>query len=178
MDPEPRSRSLGPQDLRVHRARVVRLAKAAVKNDGERAVLCSWNISALALTHITTTGKLSESLSSFFATMARSIEGGLTRDPAGVSAPIKLPDGISRDRAVKRLRYFAERTSEAVDHRDNHVRALTALGAVFPAQLPEAPKSAKDTLAGELRRGNTSASVAATFGAVRTTPRSFGDATA
>jgi hypothetical protein len=79
---------------------------------------------------VTTTGKLSESLAVFFAAMAASTEKGPTKDPAGVSAPIKLPDGISRGRAVKRPRYFAERTAEAIEHRDDHTRALTALGDV------------------------------------------------
>jgi hypothetical protein len=68
-----------PKDLRVHRARVIRLAKAAIKNDEDRAVVCSWNISALALKHVTTTGKLSESLAVFFAEMAASIEKGQRR---------------------------------------------------------------------------------------------------
>lgn len=167
-----------PKDLRVHRARVIRLAKAAVKNDEELAVVCSWNISALALTRVTTTGKLSESLAVFFAEMAASIEKGPTKDPAGVSAPIKLPDGITSERAVKRLRYFAERTAEAIEHRDDHTRALTALGEVFRKQLPEAPRSAKQSLADELRQRSTSAGVATAFGTVSKTPRSFGDAPA
>ncbi len=165
-----------PADLRVHRARVIRLAKAAVKNDEESAVLCSWNISALALTHITETGKLSEALAAFFAEMATSIEVGPTEDPAGISAPIKLPDGISRERAVKRLRYFGDRVVEAVEHRDDHMRALTALGEVFRVQLPEAPRSDKQSLADQLRGGNTSVGAAAAFGTVSKTPRSFGDA--
>ncbi len=167
-----------PKSVRVHRARVIRLAKAAIKND-ENAVLCSWNISALALrSHITVTGKLSESLVAFFGEMADSIELGATKDPAGVSAPIKLPDGINRERAVKRLRYFADRVAEAVEHRDDHTEALTALGEVFTKQLPEAPKSTKQSLAGKLRRGNTSPGVAAVFGSVSKTPASFGDAAA
>lgn len=165
-----------PKDLRVHRARVIRLAKAAIKNDADRAVVCSWNISALALEHVTTTRKLSASLAAFFAEMATSMEKGPTKDPAGVSAPIKLPDGIGRERAVKRLRYFADRVAEAIEDRDDHTRALTALGEVFRKQLPEAPKSAKQGLADQLRQGNSSASVAAAFGTVTKTPRSFGDA--
>jgi hypothetical protein len=35
------------RELRVHRARVIRLAKVAVKNDGEHKVMCSFNIEAL-----------------------------------------------------------------------------------------------------------------------------------
>jgi hypothetical protein len=53
---------------------------------------------------------------------------------------------------------------------------LTALGEVFRKQLPEAPKSAKQGLADQLRQGNTSPGVAAAFGTVSKTPRSFGDA--
>ncbi|MGH2941443.1 MAG: hypothetical protein ACRDLN_01520 [Solirubrobacteraceae bacterium] len=165
-----------PKDLRVHRARVIRLAKAAIKNDEDRAVMCSWNISALALTHVTAIGKLSESLAVFFAETAASIEKGPTKDPAGVSAPIKLPDGMTSERAVKRLRCFAERMAEAIEHRDDHTRALKVLGEVFRKQLPEAPRSAKQGLADQLRQGNTSAGVAAAFGTVSKTPRSFGDA--
>jgi hypothetical protein len=37
------------RDPRVHRARVIRLAKVAVKNDGDYKVMCSFNIEALAL---------------------------------------------------------------------------------------------------------------------------------
>jgi hypothetical protein len=41
------------RELRVHRARVIRLAKVAIKNDGERKVMCSFNIEALALELVT-----------------------------------------------------------------------------------------------------------------------------
>lgn len=179
-DPEKHSALMTapPKDLRVHRARVIRLAKAAVKNDDDQAVVCSGNISALALTHVATTGKLSESLAAFFTDMADSLERGPTKDPAGVSAPIKLSEDMTRNRAVKRLRYFAERTAEAIEQCGDHTRALAALGDVFRKQLPEAPSSAKQDLADQLRKGNTSAGVAAAFGTVTKTPRSFGDAPA
>ena len=41
-------------ELRVHRAHVIRLAKRAVKRD-RIVVMCSWNISALAVELITDT---------------------------------------------------------------------------------------------------------------------------
>jgi hypothetical protein len=163
-----------PAELRRQRARVIRLAKAAIRNDGEQAVLCSWNISALALTHVTATGKLSETLAVFFAAMADSIERGPTPDPAGVSAPIKLPENVMRANAVARLRFFAARMAEAVAHRHDHARALAALAEVFPAQLTDAPRSTKSRLAEELRRGSTGPAVAGAFGPVSKTPRSFG----
>ncbi len=114
-DPETHTRLMTepPADLRRHRARVIRLAKAAIRNDGEQAVPCSWNISALALTHITETAKHSETLALFFAMMADSIERGPTPDPGGVSTPINLPEGITREKAVARLRFFARRTRDA-----------------------------------------------------------------
>jgi hypothetical protein len=167
-----------PADLRRHRARVIRLAKAAIGNDGEQVVLCSWNISAFALDDITATGALSESLAEFFAAMAVRIHEGPTLDPAGVSAPIKLPDGISREKAVARLVVFAEKMLEALEHRHDHARALAALAEVFPAQLAEAPRSSKSRLADELRRGNSGPAVAGAFGSAGKTTRSYGDAPA
>ena len=164
-----------PSQLRQHRARLIRLAKAAIRNDGDAAVLCSWNISALALTHVTRVGKLSEGVADLFAAMADSIASGPTPDPARVSAPIKLPDGITRAKAVARLQLFAARTRDAVEHRDDHAAALAALADVFPAQLPEALRSTKQRLADELRRGTSGLTLTPAFGAVRKSPRSFGD---
>lgn len=139
-------------------------------------MLCSWNISALALTHVKETGTLSASLAAFFGEMALSIHDGPTPDPAGVSAPMKLPEGISREKAVRRLAFFAARMKEALDHRDDHATALAALADVFPEQLAEAPRSSKSRFADELRRGSTGPAVASTFGAVSKNPRSYGDA--
>ena len=164
-----------PAALRQHRTRVIRLAKAAIKNDGDQAVLCSWNVSALALVLVRTAGKYSEALADFFEGMADSVERGPTPDPAGVSDPIKLPDGISREKAVARLRFFAARIRDAIANRDDHARALAALADVFPEQLLDAPRSTKSRLADELRRGSTGPAIARTFGPVRKTTRSFGD---
>jgi hypothetical protein len=164
-----------PQSLRVHRARLIRLAKAAIKNDSS-PVLIPWNISALALEHVTKAGALAEHLAELFRFMASSIERRLTKDPAGVSPPIKLPDGISRERAVKRLRELANRIQEAVDHADDHTRALEALGKVFRDQLPEAPRSGAYRTADALRGGATAPAASAIFGKVSSEPRSFGDA--
>ena len=164
-----------PKALRVHRARLIRLGKAAIKNDSS-PVLIPWNISALALEHVKETGRLSEHLAKFFGYMARSIERGPTEDPAGISPPIKLPEGITHERAAKRLRYFAEHVQEAVDHADDHARALEALGKVFREQLPEAPRSGADSTADALRGGVTTPAASALFGTVSSEPRSFGDA--
>ena len=70
--------------LRVHRARVIRLAKAAITHDSTPALI-SFNVEALALAQITEVKTLAESLQLFFDTAASSIKSGLTEDPAGVS---------------------------------------------------------------------------------------------
>jgi hypothetical protein len=179
-DPETHTKLMTdpPTDLRQHRAQVIRLAKAAIRGDDDQAVLCSWNISALALGHIKQVGKHVETLAAFFEDMADSIEAGPTPDPADVSAPIKLPEGITREKAVARLRFFAARVREAIQHRHDHARALAALADVFPAQLTDAPRSEKSRIADELRRGAVGPAVTSAFGPVKKSPRSFGDAPA
>jgi hypothetical protein len=150
---------------RVHRARVLRLAKAAVCNDGDKRVMCSFNIEALALEHITAVRPtLGESLEILFAGAAASIEKELTPDPAGVSKAIKLPEGITRDAAARRLRFFAARVHQAREA-DSRAGALEALIEVFGPQLPSAPRSTKSSLADELRRGERGAATTGAFGA-------------
>ena len=112
--------------LRVHRARVIRLAKAAIKHDSTPALI-SFNVEALALAQITEVKALAESLLLFFDTAASSIKSGLTEDPAGVSGKIKLPDGMTRERSAKRLRHFADKVQEAIDHGDNRAAVEAAL---------------------------------------------------
>src|ERR1700693_3866530 len=74
--------------LRVHRAHVIRLAKRAIKRDaaaGGVAVLCSWNVSALAIELVTDTGlDLPYALAEFFAGAAKDIARRLTPDPSPV----------------------------------------------------------------------------------------------
>ena len=96
-DPEEHTRLLTamPKDLRVHRARVVRLAKAAIKHDSTPALI-SLNIEALAVGIVDEVRDLAESLQLFFEEAAEGISEGLTDDPAGVSGEIKLPEGMTR----------------------------------------------------------------------------------
>ena len=96
-----------PESLRVLRAHVLRLSKRAVKRDaanGGVAVMCSWNLSALALELLTETAPLASALHVFLSGASRSIAAGLTEDPApAVTDPIKLPEGVSREQASQRL---------------------------------------------------------------------------
>lgn len=96
------------KSLRVHRAHILRLAKRAVKRDevmpGRMKVMCSWNLSALALDLVDEPGPLAAALAEFFADAAESIVASLTEDPSPVvQEPIKLPDGVTLDMASRRL---------------------------------------------------------------------------
>ena len=157
-DPEEHTRLLtgDTRRLRVQRARVIRLAKAAVKHDTTPALI-SFNIEALTLMHITKVDTLVESLALFFDKAASSIKAGLTPDPAAVSGKIKLPDGMTRERSAKRLRYFADKVEEAIDNSGDRAKVESALTVLYPDQLPNAKQSAKAQLADAIRRGNTAA---------------------
>ena len=178
-DPERHTELLtgNPADLRVFRARMIRLTKAIIGGDGEYAVLCSFNVEALAYyfvrevlpTHL-------DGLAAFLDAAAVSITAGLTPDPAEVSPPIKLPDGVSQEQAVRRLLFFASCTADAVRDRYDQQVTLIALSRLFPEQLAYAPRPAKDRLAAALAKGNAAPAVTAAFGRpLAKTTRSYGD---
>lgn len=167
-----------PRDLRVFRARMIRLTKAIIGGDGEHAVLCSFNIEALAYylvqevvpTHV-------DGLAAFLAVAAGSIADGLTPDPAEVSPPIKLPDGIAHGQAIRRLLFFAGCAADVVRDRYDQQAALIALSRLFSEQLGEGPRPVRDRLASSLARGNAVPAVTTAFGRpVAKTTRSYGDA--
>lgn len=177
-DPECHTRLLTapPATLRRHRARILRLAKAAVKGDSTPALI-SFNVEALALEHIIEVDDLIYSLQSFFAEASASIRADYTEDPAEVSGKIKLPDGMTRTRAADRLSFFAEKVHEAIDAEDREA-AEAALAELYPGQLPNAKRSAKDALAQALRTGNergVRSGLAIAPAAVIKRPRSYGD---
>ena len=156
---------------------MIRLTKAIIGGDRDYAVLCSFNVEALAYyfvrevlpTHL-------DGLAAFLDAAAASIAGGLTPDPAEVSPPIKLPDSISQEQAARRLVFFASCAADAVGHRHDQHAALIALSRLFPEQLAEAPRPVRDRLAAALAKGNAAPVVAAAFGRpVAKTTRSFGD---
>jgi hypothetical protein len=154
-----------PANLRVHRARVLRLAKAAVCNDENERVMCSFNIEALTLEHVVTVrATLAESLEVLFGGAAVSIKKELTPDPADVSKPIKLPEGVTRDAASRRLAFFAVCVQEARSA-STAVDALAALVKIYGPQLPPVPRSPKSTIADELRRNERGAATTGAFGA-------------
>lgn len=177
--PEEHTRLLtgGAKSLRVHRARVIRLAKAAIKHDYTPALI-SFNVEALALTHITGTTGLVESLQLFFDQAASEIKAGLTEDPAGVSGKIKLPDGMTRERSTKRLRVFADKAQEALDHPDDRDAVESVLAELYPEQLPHAERSSKSSLAQAIRRhdsGGIRRGLSIAPGATIKPTRAYGD---
>lgn len=171
-----------PKELRVHRARLIRLAKEVVKTN-EPSVLISFNIEALALDLVTEVSDLGDGLRALFGGMASKIEDGLTPDPCGVSADIKLPDGITNSFAAERLRYFESKLAEAQTHGDDSSYVKTVLAEIFPAhyanseqQQASAPKS---DLAKALASNDVGSSAVTSAFGITSAPkpvRSFGNA--
>lgn len=176
-DPEKHTELLNDTDVsvRVHRARVIRLAKAAVKGDATPA-LSSFNLEALALEHVDPDTTIAEGLRDLLVNGADALEEGLTEDPAGVSDPIKLPDGVSREQAAARLRELGEGVSRAVDS-ETLEDAEDALADVYPDYV-ESGRSVRSL--GDALRRRDGARIGAAFGAgaaeLKPT-RAFGDAT-
>lgn len=164
------------KSLRVHRARIIRLAKAAIKHDSTPALI-SFNVEGLALEYITAVKTLADSLQLFFDKAASSIKVGLTDDPAGVSGKIKLPDGMTRERSAKRLRHFADKVQEAIDNSGDRGAVESAFAELYPDQLPDAQRSAKAQLADAIRRGDKAGirgGLAIAPAAAIKSPRSYG----
>lgn len=108
-----------PRDLRVHRAHLVRLGKRAVKRDavseGRVQVVCSWNLSALALDVVGGTRPIAEGLLGFLRDSATEIASALTEDPAdAVEEPIRLPQGVTNEMASARLHEMADAVDAAL----------------------------------------------------------------
>lgn len=129
----------GSEELRVHRAHLIRLGKRAIKREGKlvgSAAMCSWNFSALALKLVTARGPLAASLAGLLGESAREISKGLTPDPAGVAGPIPLPDGMTQQESARRLSQMAETVdSAAAAASRNEARRL--LAPLFGHELDE-----------------------------------------
>jgi len=174
-DPEEHTRLLNDPDTatRVHRARVIRLAKAAVKQD-TTPVVSSFNLEALALDHVDSDNTIAESLRDLLLDGADALDKGLTDDPAGVSDPIKLPDGVSHSTAVARLRELGNAVSRAIEA-DSLEEAEEALSEAYPEYL-ESGAGARSL--GEALRRQKRAQIGTAFGtgAADLKPsRAFGD---
>jgi hypothetical protein len=129
---------LDPQSLVVHRAHVNRLGKRAVKRDdaveGRIQVMCSWNLGALSLAIVLERRALAAALAEFFNGASMAIAQGLTADPAKVSDPIALPDGVSLRMASARLAEMAGIINEARSARSDFA-ARHALAPLFGVEI-------------------------------------------
>ena len=140
-------------------------------------MVSSFNIEALALEHVDCEGTIAESLRDLFLLGADSLEEGLTADPAGVSDPIKLPDGVSQSAAATRLRGFGEAVARAIEA-GSLAEAEDALRDVFPEHVDS---GAGARTLGDALRNKRTREAAAAFAIGATEPvlkptRSFGDA--
>lgn len=144
----------GPPALRRTRAQVARLAKAQVKQFGE-PTLSSFNVAALAWKSIQQSEPLALALLRFFEHAAASLPRRLTEDPAGVSGPIALPDGLDPEIIAHRLRQAADRLKQAIEAGNDEDRARSALAKVYSDYLEKKKVLRKrDRLASKLRRGS------------------------
>ena len=119
----------GSDGLRRTRRHVVRLAKVQVQQFDEPHI-CSFNIAALAWECIRSAERIDLALWRFFEYAAAELAKHLTKDPAGVSSPIRVDD---RKLAVDRLARTAHGLRLAIEARDDEdmVRAALAARGVF-----------------------------------------------
>ena len=111
--------------LRQTRQHVVRVAKAQAKQFADPAV-CSFNIAALAWECIELAEPLDRALLRFYEYASSSLARHLTKDPAGVSEPIKVSD---RNLAVTRFRRVADAIALAIDAGDDSEKVQDTLAA-------------------------------------------------
>ncbi len=165
----------GTNEVRVTRARAVRLAKAWNKQFSEHS-LSSFNIVALALEAITQAMPIDEALLAFFEHAAASIAIRHTDDPAHISGPIKLEG--TKDQAVKRLTQARDHLRACRDAEPIAAAVQAELSCVFwnyidkPIDLTSKAAVAA-TLAAGTPRFRPTATGTAVVGAVKST-RSFG----
>jgi len=147
-------------DLRVHRARVIRLAKVAIKNDAEAKVMCSFNIEALALSHVTEVDTIAPALAAFLRNASDAIARSLTDDPAHVSGAIRLPEGVTQARAADRLAELTRVVDDSLAA-ESELDARRILREVFGRQLEEMSEQTRQELRSGLRLRDTAAVSAA-----------------
>lgn len=140
----------GAKGLRALRARVARLAKAWNKQFGEAdRALSSFNIVALAWEYVEDSSvPLDKALVGWFRYGHKEIEKGETKDPAGVSDPIRLL--LPKSLVVKRLGGAADRLEDALANEDDQDKVKNALSSVYPDYV-DAPAGSKPAMAAALR---------------------------
>lgn len=165
-----------PKQLRVTRAHAIRLAKAENKRTATPS-LCSFNIEAIGWMFVERGMDDAAALLALWADGARDLRNRLTPDPAGVSAPIKVPD---REEAVRRLSYAAQQLASALDNDDNEIRVREALRPLWPDFVAEwSGGTTKARIAARLQSGGSlhvtgTGALGLAGGVELKRPRSFG----
>ena len=166
-----------PKQLRVTRARAIRLSKAENKREGVPP-LCSFNLEAFGLMFVEPGMGQARALLAIWDEGARDLAKHLTPDPAGVSGPIKVAD---RDRAVRRLRHAADRLASALERDDDPEWVRHQLKDLWPDFVASSRGALSKARAVEQNRSGrtpkvTSAGLlSATSGISTKSVRSFGD---
>lgn len=153
------------KELRVHRAHVIRLAKRAVKRDevlpARVKVMCSWNLSALALEHVVERLPIGEALAAFFADAAASIQVALTDDPSPViERPIDLPDGVTQAFAAERLYEMSDIVATACGMTST-AGARAELDQLYGAEINAIREGQKHVLNNAFKTANAAAAATA-----------------
>jgi hypothetical protein len=144
----------GAESLRRTRRRVIRLAKAWNKQWADPAV-SSFHLSAVALENVASGMGIATALHALLDGGATFLATGRnTPDPAGVSQPLKLMPGVSRDTAVRRLRVAAEAIADALDHDDDERAVRSALHRVFRHYIDAPPEDKLASAVAALRSSN------------------------
>jgi hypothetical protein len=114
--------------------------------------MCSFNIEALALELVTETGSIAPALATFLIDASAEIAVELTDDPAGVSGPIKLPEGITQVRAAERLRQLGQSVQASLNAQ-SEPEARRILEGVFGPQIEEMREHEAKSVDARMRRG-------------------------
>jgi hypothetical protein len=168
----------GSREPRALRARVVRMAKAWNNqwDEGDRA-LSSFNIAALAWEYVDDGSvPLDEALAGWFRYARDELDKAETKDPAGVSEPIRLL--LSKNEVVERLGAASDDLDEALANDADEDKVREALSRVY-REYVDGPRSGKEALAAALRSGNqgvgaSKAGLVVGGGTAMKTTRSFG----
>jgi hypothetical protein len=165
-----------PKELRVVRARAIRLAKAENKKTASPP-LCSFNIEALGLMFVQPGMTVVEALHAIWREGAQDLARRPTPDPAGVSGDIKVAD---RRVAMDRLNAAADILEEALKADQDEWWVRRHLARLWPEFVSTRPgESTRARLAAATRArqhvGVTGAGVlSTTAGATLKRPNSFG----
>lgn len=142
----------GAEGLRRTRRHVVRLAKAQVQQFDDPHI-CSFNIAALAWECIHSAERIDLALWRFFEYASTELAKHLTKDPAGVSGPIRVDD---RKLAVDRLARTAHGLRLAIDAGNDadKVRAALAARGVFWKYVSPPKRSRTHDVLEAVRQGS------------------------